>query len=380
MTRITKTMMARVQAGLAVLAAFGASIAFADVASVGDRLDVPRSPVDTNGIEWVDGLSLPMESKGFPQTSKPYGRLPADLLPRCTHAVRELSEHSMGHYFLFATDAGRMIVEWELEEKSGTDPYFSPQGLYGIDVYETVDGKWRFVGNGRLSYLSNPTNSFCAWMSGGGLRPVMIYLPMRGVVRRVRIGFPKGAKLARCRHPGGLERPVVHYGTSIVHGGCVSRPGLCFASVAGRKADVPYVNLGFSGCAHLEPVMADAMGRIDASLYLVDTVWNCSPDMIRERLEPFLRRLHTARPDIPILVCEGIEPRGTRLGPNDALKEVYDRLAAEGSTLSARLRYLPAKGLIPTDGEATLDYCHPNDYGAVMMGRAFAQAIRANLR
>ena len=381
MKRNRKTMkMTRVRAGLAVLAALGASLAFADAAPVGDRLDVPRSPADANGLEWIDGLSLPMESKGFPQTDRPYGRLPSDLLPLCSKGVRAMSEQSTGHYFLFATDADRLAVEWVLEEKSGRDAYIPPQGLYGVDIYDTANGKWRFVRNGRLSDLSNPTNSFCVEMPGQGLRPVMVCLPIRGVVRSVRIGLPKGAELTRWRHASGVERPVVHYGTSIVHGGCASRPGLCFTSVAGREADVPYVNLGFSGCAHLEPVMADAMARIDASLYLVDTVWNCSPDMIRERLEPFLRRLHAARPDVPILVCEGIEPNGTRLGSNDALKEVYDRLAAEGTTLSARLRYLPAEGLIPTDFEATHDLCHPNDYGSVPMGRAFARAIKESLR
>ena len=380
MTRITKTMMTRVQAGLAVMAVLGASLAFADAAPVGDRLDVPRSPADANGLEWIDGLSLPMESKGFPQTDRPYGRLPSDLLPLCSKGVRAMSEQSTGHYFLFATDADRLAVEWKLAEKNGRSAYLPTQGLYGIDIYDTVNGTWRFVKDGRLSEPSNPTNSVCAKMLGRGLRPVMVYLPLRGVVNSIRIGLPKGAKLMRWRHASGVGRPVVHYGTSIVHGGCASRPGLCFTSVAGREADVPYVNLGFSGCAHLEPVMADAMARIDASLYLVDTVWNCSPDMIRERLEPFLRRLHAARPDVPILVCEGIEPRGTRMGSNEALKEVYDRLAAEGSTLSARLRYLPAEGLIPADGEATHDNCHPNDYGAVPMGRAFARAIKESLR
>jgi len=177
-----------------------------------------------------------------------------------------------------------------------------------------------------------------------------------------------GAKPERWRHKSGIVRPVVHYGTSIVHGGCASRPGLCFTSIVGREVDAPYVNLGFSGCARLEPVMADVLSEIDASLYLVDPAWNCTPGMIHERLEPFLRKLHKVRPNVMILVCEGGEPDGSRLPTNDAMKEVYDRLVAEDSTLAARLRYLPADGMIQTDGEPTHDYCHPNDYGSVQTG------------
>ena len=96
---------------------------------------------------------------------------------------------------------------------------------------------------------------------------------------------------------------------------------------------------------------------------------------LRYRLEVFLRKLHAARPDVPILLCEGIEPAGTRLKVNAAIKEIYDRQMAEGSRLAARLHYLPATGLIPTDGESTHDYVHPNDYGSVHMGKAFARAI-----
>lgn len=368
-----------VQIGLAVAIALGAARSWGDVSRFDERIAADRSQADTNGLEWVDGLSLPLESKGFANTPQPYGRIAADLLPRCSEGVRAMSDQSTGHYFLFATDAGRLAVEWVLAEKRGRDPYIPPQGMYGVDIYDTVNGKWRFVRNGRLSGLSNPTNAVCVEMPGRGLRPVRVYLPTRGVVRSIRLGLPKGAKLTRWRHPGGIERPVVHYGTSIVHGGCASRPGLCFTSIAGREADVPYVNLGFSGRARLELAMADVLARIDAALYLVDPVWNCTPDMIRERLEPFLRRLHAARPTVPILVCEGIEPSGARLPTNVAMKEVYDRLRAEGSALSGRLRYLSADGLIPTDGEATHDHCHPNDYGSVPMGRAFARAIRACL-
>ena len=350
---------------------------YGDVSLFDERIAIAadRSQVDVEGLEWVDGASLQLESRGFANTPSPYARMPADLLPSCPEGVRAMSAQSTGHYFLFETDSNKLAVEWVLQEKSGRDPFIPPQGMYGIDIYDTVDGAWRFVRNGRLSALDNPTNRVSVTMPGKGLRPVLVYLPTRGIVTSVRIGRHAGAKLAPHRHASGVVRPVVHYGTSIVHGGCASRPGLCFTSIAGRTVDAPYVNLGFPGCARLEPVMADAMARIDASLYLVDPAWNCSPELIRERFEVFIRKLHAARPDTPILICEGIEPAGTRLKVNTAIKEIYDRLMTEDSRLAVRMHYLPATGLIPADGESTHDYVHPNDYGSVHMGKAFARAI-----
>jgi len=348
---------------------------YGDVSKFDARIAADRSQTDTSGLEWVDGTSLPLESRGFANTPHPYARIAEDLMPQCPKGVREMSNQSTGHYFLFDTDSKRVAVEWILSEKEGRDPFIPPQGMYGVDIYDWIGGKWRFVRNGRLSALDNPTNSVCVSMPGKGLRPVLVYLPTRGIVRSIRIGLDKGAKLERHRHASGIVRPVVHYGTSIVHGGCASRPGLCFTSIVGRTVDAPYVNLGFSGGARLEPIMVDVLARIDASLYLVDPVWNCSAAVIRERLEPFLRRLHKARPDVPILVCEGGEPSGSRHSSNTAMKEVYDRLVAEGSSLSAKLRYLSADGMIQTDGESTHDYCHPNDYGSVQMGKVFAAAV-----
>ena len=48
--------------------------------------------------------------------------------------------------------------------------------------------------------------------------------------------------------------------------------------------------------------------------------------------------------------------------------------------LDGKLHYLPCDGMLPTDGEATHDYIHPNDYGSVQMGRVFAKRIAELLK
>ena len=131
---------------------------YGDVSLFDERIAADRSQVDVEGLEWVDGASLQLESRGFANTPSPYARMPADLLPSCPEGVRAMSAQSTGHYFLFETDSNKLAVEWVLQEKSGRDPFIPPQGMYGIDIYDTVDGAWRFVRNGRLSALDNPTN------------------------------------------------------------------------------------------------------------------------------------------------------------------------------------------------------------------------------
>lgn len=359
--------------------------AASDVAQFDARIAADVDLPPDEGLDWTDGRGFPLESKVCAETATPYGRIPADLMDVVPPGVRGMAGHSTGHYFLLTTDSGRLGVRWRCAQTAAPDPYIPPQGMYGVDIYVKANGIWRFVKNGRLKKVKEGGVREPVWqqtqvkLDGSGRHEVLVYLPIRAEVLDVSFGVDAGKTLSPGRHDGGVTRPVVHYGTSIVHGGCVSRPGLLFTAQAARELDVPYVNLGFSGSARLEPEMADVMARADALLYIVDPVWNCSPDLIAARCEPFLRRLHRLRPETPVLLCEGGEPQG-RLPSNGALRKVYDRLVSEGSTLSKRLHYLSAEGLLPTDGDATHDNCHPNDYGARQMGRVFSSRIRALIR
>ena len=167
----------------------------ADVSAFDPRIAAPRTAVDVEGLEWIDGKDLPLESQGYTNTITRYGRLPADMVDKLPLGLRQMQAHATGHYFLFSTDSPDLVFAWTLAEKAGRDPFIPPQGMYGVDIYDTVNGQWRFVRNGRLSALTNPTNAVSVAMPGRGLRPVLVYLPTRGVVRSIRIGLQKGAKL-----------------------------------------------------------------------------------------------------------------------------------------------------------------------------------------
>lgn len=350
----------------------GCPVSLANVSRFDSRLAADTSLAPADGLAWSDAAALPLESKICAETATPYGRIPKDLMDKVPEGVRGMAGHSTGHYFHFRTDSSRLGIRWKCAQTSATDPYIPPQGMYGVDIYVKVGSAWRFVKNGRL--VAGQWQETRADLPGSGSREVLVYLPIRADVLAVRLGIEDGKTLAPCGHARGDVKPVVHYGTSLVHGGCVSRPGLVFTSVAARTLDVPYVNLGFSGSARLEPVMADVMARTEASLYIVDTAWNCSDEIVRERAEPFLQKLHALRPGTPILLCEGPEAAGGRLGVNTALKAVYDRLASAGA-LDGKLSYLPCDGMLPLDGESTHDYIHPNDYGSLAMAKVFTSAI-----
>lgn len=334
------------------------------------------SATDTS-LEWHDGTTLPLEGKSSQETASPYVRMAAKWQKIVPGPVWAMSHHTTGLHFRFVTDANRFVIRWTTDSAKKSDPFMPPSALTGIDVYGwTKEKGWRFVRNGRLAKTGDAHELDLWWTPG---QPCMIYLPLRSVVKSFSIGLPKGKKITAAP-PHRIAKPVVHYGTSIVHGGCCSRPGLAFAAIEGRLSDVEIINLGFSGAGKMERCMADVLADVDASLYIVDCKWNLSLPLMKERCEPFLRALHAKRPNVPILLCGGCTISEKPHEMDLFAQALVSRLQKEDPKKWGNLHYLDGVKMLPKDGEATYDFCHPNDYGMMYMGRVYADAIRSILK
>jgi hypothetical protein len=205
-------------------------------------------------------------------------------------------------------------------------------------------------------------------------RPCLLYLPLYNGVTSVEIGVPKERKLAGA-HPaaGARRKPIVIYGTSITQGGCASRPGMAFPAIVGRQLDTPVINLGFSGSGRMEPEMAELLAELDPSVYVLDCLWNMTPELVSARVEPFVKTLRAARPDTPIVLAEDCSVRNvcpTEKGT--ILRTIHQRLTAEGIK---NLHFLSNRGMLGDDTEGTVDGCHPNDLGMMRQAEVFAKAI-----
>ncbi len=324
---------------------------------------------------WYDGSLLLLEGKGWENTESYYDRLPAFAKDKVRAPVWSLSHDSTGMCLRFLTDAQSIKVRWTVRSESLAMPHMPATGVSGIDLYtRTGRGPWTFAKNGRPT---SKLNEVSFRVTPGA--ECLLYLPLYNGVKSLAIGVPKDKTLSR---PGESSRrpkkPVVFYGTSITQGGCASRPGLAFTAIVRRQLDVPIINLGFSGNGKMEPEMADLLAELDPAVYVLDCLWNMQPAEVSERLGPFVRKLRAVRPGTPILLVEDCSVSNTTpTEKGTILRRIHEDLKAEGMR---DLYFLSNRNMLGTDGDGTVDGCHPNDLGMMRQAAVLSKSLAPLLR
>lgn len=338
-----------------------------------EELDPKCGVADPDGkIVWYDCKLLTMEGKGWTNTASYYDRLPANAKSNVPTKVWALSHNTAGICARFTTASTSIQVRWTL---LANNPHMRATGVSGIDLYSRNEaGQWRFQGGGRPTSVSNKA-SFSLTAGSENI----LYLPLYNGVKSIEIGIPTGKTIATPK-PSRREqhKPIVFYGTSITQGGCASRPGLAATAIVGRELDVPIINLGFSGNGKMEPEMAKLLAELDPAIYVLDCLWNMRPDMVSERVDPFVRKLRETHPATPILLVEDSSFRNiTPTDRGNILRRVYDQLTQDGIK---NLYFLSSAGMLGDDFEGTVDGIHPNDLGMMRQSAVFIKSLTSILK
>ncbi len=328
----------------------------------------PVPPPNGANLRWIDAAELHLEGKGWHEPGRPFTRLPARAEGSVTDLVWQLSRNTAGLAVRFYTDSPEIHARWS---GGGAMNHMAASGVSGLDLYKRDEGgEWVFAGVGRPD--PGPTECLLASNPGGGEQEWLLFLPLYQDVSFLEIGLSPGASF---RQPESVGKPLVFYGTSIVQGGCASRTGMAHAAILRRWLDREVVNLGFSGSARMEPVMAELVGEIDAAVYVLDCLPNMTDELVEENLEPFIRRLRELRPGVPVILVEHLRP-DLAASRNAALRQLYDQLISEGET---GLFYVQGAELLRGREEGTVDGTHPTDLGFLRIAEALEGPLREAL-
>lgn len=333
-------------------------------------------------IVYTDASQFPLFGKAAP-TEAHWQRLPARLKGVSRDRLVFLGTNSCGLYVRFRSNSSNINVRWT-SLYSYWMPHMAPTGTRGLDLYILTDDGWKFAGSGRPDRENATTTADVVCNMEPQMREYMLYLSLYDGIESMEIGIDPDAVIEapKVDSPRSAS-PIVMYGTSIMQGGCCSRPGMAFVNILGRRFDRTCVDLGFSGNAFIDMEIAEIMAQVpDPAVYVLDWVPNANAEAINARGEQFFNVLRQAHPDVPVVFVEDPIFDHSRFDKR-MLKEITDKNVAQKALFASlkkkgvkKIYYLPAEKLLPPDGEGTVDGIHPTDYGMVHYADAYASVLK----
>lgn len=341
---------------------------------------------DFKDVVWKDAKALTLEGKAFADTKAPYDRLPAKAEGVAPKAVWNLSRDSAGMAVRFVSDSPTIYARWTVIKENLAMPHMAATGVSGLDLYARDEkGQWKWVAVGKPTAKTNTVALVNALKAGE--REYLVYLPLYNGVEQLEIGVKPNTKLAA--GPARDEKhakPILFWGTSITHGACASRPGMCHPAMLGRQFDRPVINMGFSGNGRMDPEVTALLAELDPAVYVIDCLPNMDAKAVSERTEPLVNTLRKAHAETPIVLVEDrnyadswiVENKAQRNTANQAaLKAAFEKLKAAGVK---NLFYVETRDLLGEDRDDTVDSSHPNDLGFARQAKGIGKVIEQAMK
>ena len=339
--------------------------------------------ISEDEIDWYDVKEIGVEGKGWTDTQRYFDRFPSKAEGLVRDAVWDLSRHSAGMCMRFLSDSPNIYVRYNLYLERLAMSHMPATGVSGLDLYANDDqGMDRWVSV--VMPNKQQMETAIAKDLGPGSRRYTLYLPLYNGVDSLEVGVPKGESFKAL--PPRKEKPILFYGTSIMHGACASRPGMAFPAILGRRLRRPTINLGFSGNGRMEIEVAALLAEQDPCAYVIDCLPNMNETTVSERTIPLVKKLRQAHDKTPILLVEDRSFTNTSFFPHRkshhqksraALKKAYAELTDAGV---GNLYYLDGDHLLGHDGEGATDGSHPSDLGMLRYADAYEPVLRSILK
>lgn len=320
-------------------------------------------------LVYYEGSQFPLFGKISEQTETRYERLPAFLKTVSRPPVWGLGKNTAGLYLRFTSNSSSIGLNWTLTENRNMN-HMTPTGIKGFDLYCLQNDKWEFVNSARPNSNSKDNSAVIISNMTNDEKEFLLYFPLYDGVKNLQIGIDSTATISQPhKQLPESDKPVICYGTSILQGGCASRPGMAHTNILSRWFNREFINLGFSGNGQLDYEIAEIIAGHDASLIILDFMPNVNVEQIGQKMEIFYNIIRKKSPQVPILFIENpVFPQAkfdsymqkTIAAKNEALHIVFNDLLREGEK---NILLISSAGMIGVDDEATVDGIHFTDLG-----------------
>lgn len=337
-----------------------------------------KTDIDKKDLCWKSARHSAFTLHGLMLDEKGYLRMPTEVANTVNDGVRFLHRNTSGGRLTFETNSAYIAVF--VKGRIDLMPHFALTGSGGFDLYfEDEDGALTYYKTfvppmeGKRGYTS------IVEFDAQKMRKILLHFPLYSAVDELYIGVSETATL-RAYTPYPDEPPIVFYGSSITQGGCASRPGNNYPAIVSQKMKRDFLCLGFSGSAHGEQTMAQYIAALPMSVFVLDYDYNdnFALDDLRRRHYPFYRTIREKNADLPIVFMSAPYSECYRQNLEksyEIVRESYEKAKANGDNVY----FIDGQTMFGEvfKGCATVDGCHPNDFGFVKMAQAVIDVLES---
>lgn len=295
---------------------------------------------------------------------------------------------SSGLQVRFHTNASSIVVRYSQSGSAYTsNDWYSNVGANGFDLYMIKENKWNWCYPETRTFGStfnySITTDDANYVING--YDYCLYLPSFISISSLSIMINIGANFEFI--PVSDEKPIVFYGTSIIHGAASTRPGNTITNIISREMiTTPIINMGLSACGRMEPEVIKAINTIDAQIFIIDCLPNMMSNSITAKIMTLcinaVDSIKKKHPNAAIVLTEhpgssdtevNLTRKNNVLNVNRELKKAYAEVLNKNYSF---IYYLSQEEIGLDMSSDMADYIHPNDKGMHVYAAKYLELIK----
>ena len=335
-----------------------------------------QTPKDVTYV-FTEASDLNLIGKIHENTPNPYHRVDTVKYKGFTKGENRQVRSAAGLAVLFKTNSTTISVKttfgWEYQANNTM-----PLAYRGYDLYIKENGKWIYAASGAPKHGAPAgKNVVLIRNMDGKEKECMLYLPIYSELYSVQVGVQEGSYLKS------LESPFKHrigiFGSSFTHGISTSRAGMSYPMQLMRSTGLQFLSLGCSGNCKMQPYFAEVLCDANVDALVFDAFSNPRAPMIKERLFPFIEKIQSAHPDIPLIFQQTIYREKRNFDTNEEAKEkakqeTAAKLMAEACKKYKNVYFIQTNASMPSH-ETSVDGIHPDDYGYTLWAKSIEKPL-----
>ncbi|MBQ7268391.1 MAG: SGNH/GDSL hydrolase family protein [Bacteroidales bacterium] len=332
--------------------------------------------VQARGIQFVEASDLTMIGKLFPETPNPWHRIDTERYDGFTESERKQVRQSSGIAVAFRTDSESILVRPVFSKIDGGGST-GPVAKQGFDLYIREKGVWRWAGQ-NASGKSGEAKGVIHRMEEGKMHDCLLYLPLFAQLESLEIGVFSDCTLEPLKNP--FRSRIAVFGSSYTQGYGCSRPGRTWSATLARMTGLQMLNLGCSGNSKLQDYFARPLADASVDAFIFDAFSNPGPELIEERLFPFIETIQKKHPGKPLIFIKTIYREWRAFNTEiDDKEKAKERMAAKmmGQAMKKYkdVYYVTTTSAADALHETTVDGTHPGDQGYALWAESICGPV-----